>query len=166
MSEKLKLMNTGDEFMQNNASEMILQLLYCFLESDLPWMKLVAHQINTASWTAQNLQSSYFVDFHCPSNAAARIPSSAEVPVEIIFGQVRVDPGAVVGTIAKYPVVISNKEMTFEISDPDAFAVRLHFRNGIIFELEAYSIDGNTLDLSGLAGKDRVYVLDGDVWFM
>ena len=156
-------MNTGDEFMGNNASEIIVQLLNCFLENDLPWMKSVALQINSASWTFEDLQSSCFFDFCCSVESTARIPSSIEVPVEIIFGKVKVDPNAIIGRISRYPVVVPTKHMTFIISDPSAFAARLHFRNGIIFELEVYSIDGNTLDFSGIESKDRIYILDSEI---
>lgn len=135
------------------------RLLDLFLKSGLPWMDVVAKQSRLAMWTCENLQSSYFVDFHYPEKTIVPIPVNSEVPIEILLGNVCLQPKETSGTICGSPVVLTETPKIFTVPDSYAFAIRLHFHDGILFELEAYSLNGNALDFSGMEEKKRVYLI-------
>ena len=132
------------------AQESYLIRLFFYL-SPL-WKKKISSQLKNATVSRTDCVSSYFVNFDV-DDSSNRINTNTQVPAEIIVGYFDVPEEQIICTINGLRII---QPCTFAVGDDQAFGVRLHFKNGCLFELEAYSLAGNKLDLS--LALERPYV--------
>lgn len=112
------------------------------------WRRQVELQIKSATVTREITDSAYFVFFKA-DYAVHPVKMSRQVPVEVIFDEVSSEG-------KNYPPMIHPEKIT--ILDPNAFAIRLHFYNGYVSEMEVYCLSGNKLNLKDFNLRRRIYL--------
>lgn len=131
--------------------------LFCYVNPT--WGAIISSQLENARPLREDLCSSRFLFINIDPTAN-RIKTSLEVPVEIIIGTaVHVPEEKVIRTINSAPAI---HPCAFEIEDDHAIGVRIHVKDGLIFELEMYSLAGTRLDLDGSSQKNMLYIVYDD----
>lgn len=130
-------------------------MLDLFLSCDLPWRDTLMSQIAGSKMHYDDCFSSLFIHFE-EDEMAIRVPVSVEVPFEVLIGNATIPPSCILGRIGRFLAVASP---SIVVEDVDAFSVRPHFRNGYMFELEAYSLNANKIDICNALYKSRTYLI-------
>ena len=125
------------------------ELLDLFFRVRPEWEKVIGAQIKNADISRADCISSYFVYFRANSYVE-RLNTHIQVPLEMIVGGVDVPVNDRIGYVNGIQMVRSN---IFSVYDEQAFGVRLHFADGLLTELEAYSLTGEPLNIFEVAKK-------------
>lgn len=134
-------------------------IILMFEEIFPDWSDIIRQQIQYSDISREDMYSSYFVDFHVPRHMAP-IPCSAEVPVAIIAGEVRIPSSQVLRRVNGH--VVTNAS-NFWVPDEYAMGIHFHFQSGYLYELEVYSLSGNNVSLENIRSKEITYVLESGI---
>lgn len=138
-------------------------LLQLFLKENFPWYNSLIAQVLSSKVDREDLLSSYFVDFKISdAGNLISIPVRKEVPLEIIIGNVEIPQDK---KLYRLGDIIATTSEKLYIYDDQAFAARLHFKDGYLFELEAYSISGQKLQISNIQGRKLTYIITDKKYF-
>lgn len=120
---------------ENNVLEMFLAL-------DFPWKEKLIKQIQKSVVTTEYRGSSYFIDFFVVENDEP-IALSNRVPIEILVDHASDDQGV--------SVFYKRQEILFPTcGDLSPTGFNLHMLDGVISEVEVYSLAGEILNLKNI----------------
>ncbi len=119
------------------------------------WKRIVSEQIMLSDLQRWHDFSNFSVYFMNNTNAN-RLRTNTKMPVEIIIGSVELPAGIVIkemnGCQIITPCVVS-------VLDNDAIGVRIYFSDGILSELEVYSLSGKELCEDFKLDKQCTYII-------
>lgn len=124
------------------------------------WRDTITKQICKADIRRESTGSNIAIIFEVKE--AQRLEFETIDPVEILIGDV--DLRDCVSNMVNGCCVISANSLS--IMDNNAISVLFLFRNGVIEEIEVYSLKGTSLDPITLLNKHRIYNVSNlnDIW--
>ena len=127
------------------------EIIAMFLDLDFSWKEKLIEQIQKSVVSTENRGSSYFLDFSVADNVES-IVLIDRVPIEILVDHVLNDNSV--------SVFDERREVLFSTScevSPTGF--NLHMCDGVISEVEVYSLTGEMLDLLNICnGKKYCFI--------
>lgn len=158
-------------------SERDRAVLDIIFTSELPYLDLLYKQISVATVSDSDCVSSYFIDL-CVKEAVPPIPISVSVPVSIEicpdFEPVSADREISeqfrqTGTARWLETGEQFSEFTLPQGYADYYGINMHFKDGIINEIEVVNFAGLPINfnhiISGSASRKRLYRYNDKNWF-
>lgn len=137
-----------------NLGDIENKMLEMFLSLNFSWKETLLQQIQESVVCSEYLGSSFFINFSVSPNKKL-IAVSERVPIEILVDHA-MDNTDVSVFYKREKIVFANDGN----KSPTGF--NLHIINGVISEIEAYSLAGDILDLKHIcAGKRYCFILEG-----
>ena len=133
------------------------QLLQLFLDICPQWSDIIFAQLKSVSLQRFATNTNCSTEFCCNTFVPA-LPITSTMPIEVLLGEVALFSESSYMSVGNFKIVNANSTISSNATDTAA-AVRLYLENGILSELELYSISGKPIDFSNLATKQRIYVI-------
>ena len=131
-----------------------------FLDLCPQWKQIISKQIQQSTLQREYGSSNYSVYFTNNLNTE-KLGITAKMPVEIILGSVDVPEGNTLKHVNGHRVI---SPCIISIRDNNAISIRMYFNNGLLNELEIYSLSGNEIGNTMMLEKPRTYIVyDDDV---
>lgn len=158
-------------------SEFDRAVLDIIFTSELPYLDLLYKQISVAAVSDSDCVSSYFIDL-CVKETVLPIPTSVSVPVSIeicpdcepVSADREISEHFRQTGIARW---LETGEQSPEFTLPQGYAdycgINMHFKDGIINEIEVVNFAGLPINfnhiISGSSSRKRLYRYNDKNWF-
>lgn len=160
-----------------NLSDFDRRILDIIFESPLPYLDILFKQLCASTFKRENCITSYFLDFYfdtpvIPIQTSITVPVSIDICPDIelcLFDDKMAEYYKKTGTAHLLESVNSPKIHFIPHNDDFYNGINIHFKNGIIKELEVVNWAGSPIDyrriISDVGNWKKIFRYNDERWF-